>query len=198
MIATISTSSHNAALIRRNGAPQITTHALPFTQRGHIARLLSTNLASRSDAPSSSTKDYFGGPDKRPIILFDGVCNMCNTGVNVALDSQEAKQAFRFAPLQSQAGRTLLQQCGRAPDDISSIVLVEDGQHSVKSQAILRIGQHLNPPLGQLATLGFIVPNFLRDIAYDQVANNRYNVFGKRQECRACDEKLQGADFLTE
>lgn len=104
----------------------------------------------------------------------------------------------RFAPLQSSAGRALLQRCGRQPDDISSIVLVEEDGCSIKSEAILQIAQRLDAPWAQLGTAGFIVPLGLRDVMYDQVANNRYTVFGKRKECRACDGKLKlGQNFLS-
>mmetsp|Transcript_19356 Transcript_19356/g.58499 ORF Transcript_19356/g.58499 Transcript_19356/m.58499 type:complete len:197 (+) Transcript_19356:222-812(+) len=158
-----------------------------------VASIQQTSIASLTER-----KNYFDGPDKRPIILFDGVCNVCNTGVDVALSAQQGgEQMFRFAPLQSEAGRELLQQCGRATDDISSIVLVEPHQHSIKSEAILRIGTKMRAPLGQLAVLGFAVPKFVRDVLYDQVANNRYTVFGKRKDCRVCDGKLKGADYVT-
>ncbi len=102
----------------------------------------------------------------------------------------------RFAPLQSSAGSALLQRCGRAPNDISSIVLVEEDRCLIKSEAILKIGQQLDPPWAQLATAGFFVPLGLRDVLYDQVADNRYTIFGKRKECRTCDQRLTGADFL--
>mmetsp|Transcript_17605 Transcript_17605/g.35063 ORF Transcript_17605/g.35063 Transcript_17605/m.35063 type:complete len:156 (+) Transcript_17605:158-625(+) len=65
----------------------------------------------------------FADGDVRPIILFDGVCNLCNGGVNFALDNDEVGN-FRFAALQSEAGRALLSSHGKAADDISSIVLI--------------------------------------------------------------------------
>jgi predicted DCC family thiol-disulfide oxidoreductase YuxK len=66
--------------------------------------------------------EYFQA-DSRPVILFDGVCNLCNGGVNFMLD-WDRRGEFRLAALQSPAGRKLLQRSGRSPDDISSIVLV--------------------------------------------------------------------------
>ena len=83
--------------------------------------------------------------DKRPVILFDGVCNMCNGGVNFALD-WDVTGEFRFAALQSETGRALLQRSGRQPDDISSIVLVEEYKACFKSDAVLRIAKNLRAP----------------------------------------------------
>ncbi|PNH04488.1 hypothetical protein TSOC_009315 [Tetrabaena socialis] len=86
---------------------------------------------------------------------------------------QDPSAVYRLAALQSPAGRRLLQRSGRAPDDLSSIVLVEPDRHYIRSEAILRIGARLNVPLPLLATLGFPVPLPLRDAVYDAVANNR-------------------------
>jgi len=137
--------------------------------------------------------------DKRPIILYDGVCNLCNGGVNFMLDFDRPgseRGEFRFAALQSEVGRALLQRGGRRLDDISSIVLATaDGKTHIKSDAILRIGRGLfrgTPllPLAPAAQAGLVlVPGFVRDTVYDLVANNRYNVFGESDQCR-----LDGGD----
>jgi predicted DCC family thiol-disulfide oxidoreductase YuxK len=126
--------------------------------------------------------------DNRPIILFDGVCNLCNSAVNLALD-WDPKGKLRFSALQSNVGRSLLQAHGRRADDISSIVFVTTEGAYTKSDAILGITQELNPlpfvPMRPLATLGrWIVPQFLRDLIYDGVADNRYSIMGMRDECR--------------
>lgn len=104
--------------------------------------------------------------------------------------------ACRFAALQSPAGRALLRRSGRAPDDISSIVLVEEGASHVRSEAILRIGQRLGLPFPALAALGLLVPTGLRDAAYDVVADNRYSVFGRTPACRLSDDRF--ADRFVE
>jgi predicted DCC family thiol-disulfide oxidoreductase YuxK len=106
--------------------------------------------------------------DKRPIILFDGVCNLCNNAVNLALD-WDPKGKLRFSALQSNVGRSLLQANGRRGDDISSIVVVTERGSYVKSDAILVISEELTPlslfPLKPVAMLGrFLVPQFLRDL----------------------------------
>lgn len=130
-------------------------------------------------------EDYFV-KDERPIILFDGVCNLCNNGVNTAL-KYDKKAALRFAALQSDAGKALLQRSGRRPDDISSIVLVEKSRCFIKSEAILRIAKYLQIPFPVLAQLALPLPLFLRDSLYDQVAGSRYDVFGKSTVCRVKD-----------
>jgi predicted DCC family thiol-disulfide oxidoreductase YuxK len=83
--------------------------------------------------------------DERPIILYDGVCNLCNGGVNFMLDwdsPNEERGNFRFAALQSNVGRALLQRSGRKPDDQSSIILaLKDGSTYAKGDAVLRIGK---------------------------------------------------------
>lgn len=121
--------------------------------------------------------------DSRPIVLFDGVCVLCNTAVDFLLQWDE-KGAFRMAALQSDAGQRLLRRCGRRSDDISSIVLVEQDQHYIKSESVLRIASKLSNPLPFLALFGLAVPLFLRDRAYELVADNRYWILGKKEQCR--------------
>eukprot|EP00878_Enallax_costatus_P032525 GHUV01035749.1.p1 GENE.GHUV01035749.1~~GHUV01035749.1.p1 ORF type:complete len:198 (+),score=38.37 GHUV01035749.1:122-715(+) len=123
----------------------------------------STDAAATSSA-ASSTVDYFAA-DKRPVILFDGVCNMCNGGVNFVLDWDKAG-VYRFAALQSNPGRQLLVRCGRRPDDISSIVLVEAHGCYIKSEAVLRIATKLGMPWPLLAGLALLTPRFVRWAAW--------------------------------
>eukprot|EP01082_Thalassiosira_pseudonana_P016130 g13915.t1 g13915 contig9:726886-727607(-) len=146
------------------------------------------DTSSRLLSPPSIVLQKVFEEDNRPIILFDGVCNMCNSAVNLALDWDPRGQ-LRFAALQSNVGRALLQAHGRKADDISSIVFVTPKGAYIKSDAILGITQELNPlpmlPLRPLALVGqWVVPQILRDAIYDTVADNRYSVMGKRDECR--------------
>ena len=118
---------------------------------------------------------------------------MCNGGVNFALDYDPAG-AFRFAALQSAVGRALLQRLGRAPDDISSIVLVERTAAYRKSEAVLRIAQRLQDRVGALPFLGLVgmvAPGFVRDTVYDFIAANRYRVFGRADACRLSDGRFE-------
>ncbi|KAL7487140.1 hypothetical protein ACHAW6_012741 [Cyclotella cf. meneghiniana] len=151
----------------------------------------STNAIASSEtklSPPSVVLQRVFEQDPRPIILFDGVCNLCNSAVNLALDWDPSGK-LRFAALQSNVGRSLLQAHGRKSDDISSIVFVTTEGAYVKSDAILGITQELNPlpfvPMRPLAALGrWVVPQFLRDLIYDGVADNRYSIMGMRDQCR--------------
>lgn len=137
------------------------------------------------------------------VVLFDGVCNMCSSGVDFMVRWEAARvggePGLRFAALQSEPGRELLRECGRSPDDISSIVLVagpgggraaglggpeQSAGFWVKSEAILRIAQECRAPLPWLAAFLHLLPLWFRDSVYDFVANNRYSVFGRRDSCR--------------
>ncbi|TKY48084.1 DCC family protein [Spatholobus suberectus] len=137
----------------------------------------------RSDAPNwvEATSSFFE-QDKRPIMLFDGVCNLCNGGVKFVRDNDRNK-TIRYEPLQSEAGKMLLRRSGRAPDDISSVVLVEKNRSYIKSEAVLKIMEYIDLPFPQLAFLLQFVPLFIRDFVYDNVANNRYLIFGRSESC---------------
>ncbi|GFP95499.1 dcc family protein at1g52590 chloroplastic [Phtheirospermum japonicum] len=95
--------------------------------------------------------------DSRPIMLFDGVCNLCNVGVKFVRENDRQRN-IRFEALQSEAGKKLLQRSGRAPDDISSVVLVEKDRSYIKSEAVLKIMQYINLPFPQLAFFMQFVP----------------------------------------
>ncbi len=116
-----------------------------------------------------------------PVVLFDGVCNLC-TGYVGFLIRRDPEGVFRFAPLQSSVGRRLLEDCGLDPDVMDSVVLVEGGEPSVKSDAVLRAAAHLGGAYRLLAPARF-VPRRLRNAAYDVVASRRYDWFGRRDRC---------------
>ena len=113
------------------------------------------------------------------IVLFDGVCNLCNATVNFIID-RDPKGVFRFAALQSGAGRRLAGAL-----DSESIVLVDPdrGRTYVRSTAALRIAAGLRWPWPVLAAF-LAIPRFLRDAVYDLIARRRYRWFGKLETCR--------------
>ena len=145
-------------------------------------KIASSLSADDVEEPSVVVQRVFA-TDKRPVILFDGVCNLCNGAVNLALD-WDPKGKLRFSALQSNVGRALLQANGREADDISSIVLVKQDGAYIKSDAILRITEAFVPLKPAAVLSRYVVPRFLRDIIYDGVANNRYDIMGKQDQCR--------------
>ncbi|XP_024979907.1 DCC family protein At1g52590, chloroplastic [Cynara cardunculus var. scolymus] len=128
-----------------------------------------------------ATSSFFE-QDTRPIMLFDGVCNLCNGGVKFVRDNDRQRR-IRFEALQSDAGKNLLRRSGRAPDDISSVVLVEKNRSYIKSEAVLKIMEYIDLPFPQLAFFLQFVPLFIRDIMYENLADNRYAVFGRSESC---------------
>ena len=104
-----------------------------------------------------------------------GVLSSCNGAVNFLLYWDKDAQ-YRLAALQSKAGSELLQQAGRQPGDLSSVVLVEPGQAYVKSDAVLRIGRRLNTPFFILGSMGLPVPHLIRDAAYDLVCQIDWHI----------------------
>jgi predicted DCC family thiol-disulfide oxidoreductase YuxK len=115
------------------------------------------------------------------VIVFDGVCNLCNTLVQFVI-ARDPKGRFQFAPMQSESGRRVLRESGAAEPYPDSIVLVESRQIYVRSTAALRIARQLGSPWS-LAYGLIVVPRPVRDWVYTLVANHRYKWFGRRQTC---------------
>ncbi len=127
------------------------------------------------------------------IILFDGVCNLCNSSVNFVI-KHDKKNVFKFAALQSEAGIALISKHKEAASRLDSIVLIEDNKFYEKSTAILRIVKHFSGAYPLL--YGFIIiPKFLRNPIYDYIAQNRYKWFGKKDSCMIPTSQLK-AKFL--
>lgn len=114
-------------------------------------------------------------------MLFDGDCNLCHGAVQFVL-RRDPRGRFRFASLQSAAGRQALLAAGAPAVLPDSIVLLADGGVAVKSTAALRIARRLRWPWPLLA-VAFVVPRPLRDLVYDWIARHRYRWFGKRAQC---------------
>ena len=115
------------------------------------------------------------------VILFDGVCNLCSGSVQLIL-KRDPEARFRFASLQSEAGRSLMLEHGLDPDALSSVVLIEDGRAWQESSAALRIARHL-PGAWKLLRVFTVIPRSLRDAVYRWIARNRYRWFGKTETC---------------
>ena len=118
------------------------------------------------------------------VILFDGVCNLCNWSVNFIID-RDPDAYFKFASLQSDYAKTQLAQF-QIPTELESIVLIEDGNAYVSSTAALRISRRLSGLWCVLFTF-IIIPPFVRNGVYRWIAKNRYRWFGKTASCRVPD-----------
>lgn len=123
------------------------------------------------------------------MVLFDGVCNLCNGAVNFVID-RDPEGYFKFAALQSEEGTALLEAVGVTGEVMSSIVLVEGGRVYRKSSAALRIARRLSGAW-PLLYLFIVVPRPLRDVVYDWIARHRYDWFGQRDQCRIPTPELR-------
>jgi predicted DCC family thiol-disulfide oxidoreductase YuxK len=126
---------------------------------------------------------------KQRIVLFDGICNLCNGAINFIID-HDPKGKFKFAALQSDFGQQKLAELGYDQKDLDSLVLLEDEQVYKKSTAALKIANELNGLYPMLYLL-IILPPFIRDAVYDLIARNRYKWFGKRDTCRMPTPELR-------
>ena len=131
----------------------------------------------------------------KSVIIFDGVCNLCNSSVNIVLKN-DTKNQFKFASLQSDAAKQILLQF-KIKNDVNSldrIILIENNRIYDKSTAALSILKKLQFPLN-LGYFFMIIPKFIRDYIYDVIAKNRYKWFGKKKTCRV-PTKEELAKFL--
>lgn len=119
--------------------------------------------------------------ENHPIVLFDGVCNLCNSSVQFII-KKDKKKIFRFASLQGKTGQALLQKFNLPTDNFNSFILVEEDTIYTKSTGALRMLKKLGG--GWSLLYGFIlVPAFIRNAVYNWVASNRYKWFGKQESC---------------
>ena len=117
---------------------------------------------------------------KKKIILFDGVCNLCNNSIQFVIN-RDKKDIFRYAALQSEVGRKLVSERKINTEQVDSIILIAPGvAYFVKSDAALRIGMQLKG-YRTISKLLNLIPSGLRNIVYDLVARYRYRWFGKKE-----------------
>ncbi len=130
--------------------------------------------------------------ESNPIVLYDGVCGLCN-GLNQFLLKRDAKDRFRFASLQSDFSNAVLKRHGANSADLDTVYVVLDhdqpGERLLsRSDAVLCLAEQLGGIWG-LGRVGRFVPRFLRDAMYKLVASNRYRLFGKYDSCMMPDPK---------
>jgi predicted DCC family thiol-disulfide oxidoreductase YuxK len=125
----------------------------------------------------------------QPVILFDGVCNLCNSSIQFII-RRDSRSRFKFASLQSEAGITLLEKYNISTTQLESVILIASGRVYNRSSAALHIAKNLDG-LWPMLYAFIIVPAFIRNLVYDWIAKNRYQWFGKRNECMIPSPELK-------
>lgn len=118
---------------------------------------------------------------RKTIILFDGVCNLCNGTVQFIL-KRDKKNRFMFSSLQGKTGQEYLQKFNLPLDTFNSFILVENDKIYTRSTGVLRMLKHLGGTWALLYAF-IIIPPFIRDAVYNLIARNRYRWFGKKETC---------------
>jgi predicted DCC family thiol-disulfide oxidoreductase YuxK len=116
----------------------------------------------------------------KPVILFDGVCNLCSGSVQFIL-KRDTEKKLLFASLQSAYGQELLQKFNLPVDNFNSFILYLDGKIFTRSTAVLKMFSQLKG--WRWVKIFWLVPKFIRDAVYNLIAKNRYKWFGKKEEC---------------
>ena len=124
-----------------------------------------------------------------PVVLFDGMCKLCNGSVNFIL-RRDRKGRLKLAPLQSDYGRQVLASHAIKSDPLDSMMLLEGERLTVKSTAVIRISKYLGGAW-PLCMIALVVPRLIRDFHYDIIAKNRYRWFGKYYTCRLPDPEFE-------
>ncbi len=132
---------------------------------------------------------------EQSIILFDGVCNLCNSAVNFVI-KRDKKNLIQFAPLQSETACVLLANHKMHTPEMKSFIFIENGKAYTQSTAALKVCRHLSGAWPALYVL-IIIPSFIRNGIYKWIAKNRYKWFGKKSECMIPAAELQ-SKFLNE
>ncbi|MFH6996500.1 thiol-disulfide oxidoreductase DCC family protein [Flavobacterium sp. FlaQc-57] len=134
-------------------------------------------------------------PKNKKIILFDGVCNLCNSAVQFIIKNDK-KDIYRFAALQSDLGKEICNYIGIDQNKIDSIILYNPGvAYYYKSSAVLEISKDLGG-IYSLLTIFKILPEKLRNYTYDYIAKNRYKWYGKKESCMITTPELK-AKFIS-
>lgn len=131
---------------------------------------------------------------EKPIVLFDGVCNLCSSAVQFII-RHDKKNIFMFTSLQSEAGQKLLAQYHFPLDELNSFILIENNKAYTRSTGALKVAKKLNGLWPWLYSF-IIIPKIFRDSIYDLVGKNRYKWFGKKDACMIPTPELK-ARFLN-
>lgn len=123
------------------------------------------------------------------IILFDGICNLCN-GFVLFIIRRDKKGIFKFASLQSETGQQMLLRLGLEKNAFKSFVLIHGDKYYLKSTGILKMLRELKG-FWRIFYVFILVPRFIRDFVYDMIAKSRYKIFGKQETCMIPTPELQ-------
>ena len=130
---------------------------------------------------------------KQSIILFDGLCNLCDGAVKFVI-KHDIKKSFLFTSLQSDIGQKLLKQYSLPLENFNSFTLIQDNKVYTRSTAALKVAKQLNGGIKFLYVF-IIIPPFIRNAIYNWIAKNRYKWFGKKEVCLIPTPELK-ARFL--
>ena len=129
-------------------------------------------------------------PEGKKIILFDGLCNLCESSV-LYIIKHDKKDLFRFVALQSDLGKEIVKHIGLHSKDIDSVILYEPGiSYFYKSAAAIEIAKDLGG-LFHFGTLFRIIPTGLRNMLYYYIAKNRYLWYGKKESCLVPTDEIK-------
>lgn len=129
-------------------------------------------------------------PKQKQLILFDGVCNLCNSSVNYVI-KHDKSNIFMFAPLQGKVGKQIINEYDLNTSQTDSILLYSNEKDlKIKSSAAIAIASKLGFPRN-LLSIFYIIPPFIRNWVYDYVAKNRYKWYGKKDACMIPTPELQ-------
>ncbi len=117
----------------------------------------------------------------QPVIFFDGVCNLCNASVQFVI-AHDKKDQFKFTALQGDYAKEVLSKFNADPQQLNTILLLQEGRLYTKSSAALRVAGKLNG-LIPLLYVFLLIPKFIRDWFYDIIAKNRYQWWGRQESC---------------
>ncbi|KJV31707.1 DUF393 domain-containing protein [Pantoea sp. SM3] len=135
-----------------------------------------------------SMPPFLNAGDK--VIIYDGVCKLCNAWV-IFLLSHHIDRKIRFVAIQSEKGKTLLRYAGLPDENIRTIVLINQNQHWLRSQAICRAMAFMPWPWKVLSLIRFL-PDFITDFIYNRIAQNRYRLFGHYDDVHEIKEDYPG------
>lgn len=134
-------------------------------------------------------------PKDKKIILFDGICNLCDNSVQFII-KHDKKDIFRFVSLQSELGKNISKHIGIKNNQIDSIILYQPGiAYFIKADAAFKILKELNSNYRFLLLFSFI-PSFIKNSIYDYIATNRYKWYGKKESCLIPSRELE-SKFLS-